>query len=78
MICCWTSYPDHYLFCSNTGAAIPAIGLGTWQSQPEEVYNAVKTAIKSGYRHIDTAYAVSLSLNTVVCLRSELTCFLVW
>jgi diketogulonate reductase-like aldo/keto reductase len=46
-------------FTLNTGAAIPAVGLGTWQSKPEEVYNAVKTAIQSGYRHIDTAYAVS-------------------
>ncbi|CAM0136043.1 hypothetical protein VKS41_005573 [Umbelopsis sp. WA50703] len=44
-------------FTLNTGAAIPAVGLGTWQSKPEEVYNAVKTAIQSGYRHIDTAYA---------------------
>ena len=40
----------------NTGAHIPAIGLGTWQSTEEEAYNAVLTAIKAGYRHIDTAF----------------------
>lgn len=41
----------------NTGAYIPSIGLGTWQiSDGDQAgYNAVKTAIKSGYRHIDTA-----------------------
>ncbi|KAI8143983.1 NADP-dependent oxidoreductase domain-containing protein [Fennellomyces sp. T-0311] len=43
-------------FKLNTGASIPAVGLGTWQSKPNEVYNAVLTAIKAGYRHIDTAY----------------------
>lgn len=40
----------------NTGAEIPALGLGTWQSKPSEVYDAVLTALKNGYKHIDAAY----------------------
>lgn len=39
----------------NTGAKIPAIGFGTWQIKPWETEEAVSSALKLGYRHIDTA-----------------------
>jgi glycerol 2-dehydrogenase (NADP+) len=44
-------------FTLSTGDKIPAIGLGTWQSKPNEVSKAVETALRAGYRHIDTAAA---------------------
>ncbi|EEU39691.1 uncharacterized protein NECHADRAFT_43087 [Fusarium vanettenii 77-13-4] len=45
-------------FALNTGAKIPAVGLGTWQSKPGEVRKAVAYALKDGYRHIDAALGV--------------------
>ena len=38
------------------GVLIPALGLGTWQTPDDEIgYQAVLSALQSGYRHIDTA-----------------------
>ena len=41
----------------NNGLEIPAIGFGVFQSAPEETVDAVRTALQTGYRHIDTAAA---------------------
>ena len=37
------------------GARIPAIGLGTMTLKEQVCIDAVKTALKLGYRHLDTA-----------------------
>ncbi|MET0425763.1 MAG: aldo/keto reductase [Actinoplanes sp.] len=41
----------------NNGVRMPALGLGVFQSPPEETAAAVETALRVGYRHIDTAAA---------------------
>lgn len=41
----------------NNGVSMPALGLGVFQSPPEETTAAVQTALEVGYRHIDTAAA---------------------
>lgn len=42
-------------FQLSNGNKIPAIALGTWKSKEEDAYEAVLHALKTGYRHIDTA-----------------------
>ncbi|UTT71585.1 aldo/keto reductase [Arthrobacter sp. DNA4] len=41
----------------NNGITMPALGLGVFQSPPEETTAAVQSALEVGYRHIDTAAA---------------------
>ena len=39
----------------NTGATIPRVALGVWRIKPgHETYKAIKMALATGYRHIDT------------------------
>ncbi|MBT2210221.1 MULTISPECIES: aldo/keto reductase [Actinomadura] len=37
------------------GTALPLIGFGTWELPPATAYEATRTALEVGYRHIDTA-----------------------
>jgi diketogulonate reductase-like aldo/keto reductase len=41
----------------NNGVELPALGLGVFQTPPDETRDAVRAALDSGYRHIDTAAA---------------------
>jgi hypothetical protein len=41
----------------NNGITMPALGLGVFQSAPEQTTAAVEAALAAGYRHIDTAAA---------------------
>jgi len=64
------------------GDVLPALGLGTWKSEPGEVYEAVLEAIKVGYRHIDCAYiygnekeigdALQIAFKDGLCTRKEI------
>ena len=49
-----TSTPTPTLTLNN-GVTMPALGLGVFQSAPEETTAAVEAALATGYRHIDTA-----------------------
>lgn len=47
-----------HTYVLRNGQKIPCIGFGTWQAPNGEVAaNAVKVALETGYRHIDTAAA---------------------
>lgn len=41
----------------NNGVTLPGLGLGVFQTPPDETRGAVTSALAAGYRHIDTAAA---------------------
>ncbi len=45
------------LLTLNNGVELPALGLGVFQTPPDETRGAVRAALDAGYRHIDTAAA---------------------
>ena len=52
----WLGYnPPMHTITLNSTHTMPALGLGTWKSDDGSAEQAVITAIKAGYRHIDCA-----------------------
>jgi diketogulonate reductase-like aldo/keto reductase len=39
----------------SSGHAMPLVGFGTWQLTGRKAYDATRTALDAGYRHLDTA-----------------------
>jgi diketogulonate reductase-like aldo/keto reductase len=49
--------PDVSTLTLNNGVDMPALGLGVFQTPPDETRSATSAALEAGYRHIDTAAA---------------------
>ncbi|MFK0171578.1 aldo/keto reductase [Streptomyces sp. NPDC090306] len=55
----------------NNGVEMPALGLGVFQTPPDETRDAVKAALELGYRHIDTAAAYGNEREVGQALRDS-------
>ncbi|MFJ9738597.1 aldo/keto reductase [Streptomyces sp. NPDC101166] len=55
----------------NNGVEMPALGLGVFQTPPDETITAVKAALDLGYRHIDTAAAYGNEREVGQALRES-------
>ncbi|XP_041366015.1 aldo-keto reductase family 1 member B1-like [Gigantopelta aegis] len=57
----------------NTGHSMPALGLGTWNYRLPGIYDAVKTAIDVGYRHIDTAWVYESEADVGKAVKEKIS-----
>jgi diketogulonate reductase-like aldo/keto reductase len=55
----------------NNGVDLPALGLGVFQTPPDETRAAVETALADGYRHVDTAAAYGNEPQVGEALRNS-------
>lgn len=55
----------------NNDVEMPAVGLGVFQTPPEETRAAVEVALSTGYRHIDTAAAYGNEREVGDAVRSS-------
>lgn len=54
------------------GIKIPKIGFGTWQVKDgEEAYNSTLSALKAGYRHIDTAFVYENEVSIAKAIKDS-------
>eukprot|EP00252_Welwitschia_mirabilis_P008823 TRINITY_DN21023_c0_g1_i1.p1 TRINITY_DN21023_c0_g1~~TRINITY_DN21023_c0_g1_i1.p1 ORF type:complete len:352 (+),score=55.96 TRINITY_DN21023_c0_g1_i1:518-1573(+) len=59
-------------FVLNTGQRIPAVGLGTWQADGNMCTEAVRAALKVGYRHFDCAHLYGNEVEVGQALKEAL------
>ena len=55
----------------NNGVEMPALGLGVFQTPPDETRAAVESALGVGYRHVDTAAAYGNEREVGEALRAS-------
>ena len=59
-------------FILNNGVKIPCVGFGTWLAEDgDSCINAVKAALKCGYRHIDTAAGYGNEESVGIAIRES-------
>ncbi|OJT03862.1 hypothetical protein TRAPUB_5453 [Trametes pubescens] len=64
-----SSLPSHYTLPS--GHKIPSVALGVWKAEKDQVGDAVKTALKAGYKHIDGAWVYRNEAEVGQALRDS-------